>query len=53
MGGVTLLREQITADALDVWIEQERQLTSHYEARAARSEATAAAAITAVLGWPL
>jgi hypothetical protein len=46
---VTLLPEQATADALDVWIEQERQLISHYEARAARSEATAAAAITAVL----
>jgi hypothetical protein len=37
------------ASALDIWIEQERQLISHYEARATRAEASAAAAITAVL----
>jgi hypothetical protein len=33
-----------------VLIEQERQLITHYEARQARAEGTAAAAITAVLG---
>ncbi len=49
--GLTLLDEQnLQVDALDVLIEQERQLITHYEARAARAEATAAAAITAVLG---
>jgi hypothetical protein len=37
------------ADALDVLIAQERQLVTHYEARQARAEGTAAAAITAVL----
>ena len=48
---MTLQAEQeAQADALDVWIEQERQLITHYEARAARAEATAAAAVTAVLG---
>jgi hypothetical protein len=36
-------------DALDVLIEQERLLITHYEARQARAEAAAAAAITAVL----
>jgi hypothetical protein len=46
---VTLLdRRNARANALDVRIEQERQLTTHYEARAARAEATAAAVVTAV-----
>jgi hypothetical protein len=36
-------------DALDVLIEQERLLITHYETRQARAEAAAAAAITAVL----
>jgi hypothetical protein len=50
MTGLTLLDEQNPQiDALDVLIEQERQLITHYEARAARAEATATAAITAVL----
>jgi hypothetical protein len=47
---VNLQDEQSAREnAFDIWIEQERQLISHYEARAARAEATAATAITAVL----
>jgi len=42
--------QHVRADALDVLIEQERLLITHYEARQARAEATAAASITAVLG---
>jgi len=38
----------VRANALDVLIEQERQLIAYYEARSARAEATAAAAVTAV-----
>jgi hypothetical protein len=37
------------ADALDVLIEQERQLIAHYEARQANADGMAAAAVTAVL----
>lgn len=48
-GGLTPLEPNPQIDALDVLIEQERQLIAHYEARAARAEATAATAITAVL----
>jgi hypothetical protein len=36
-------------DALDVLIDQERQLIAGYEARQAKAEGTAAAAVTAVL----
>jgi hypothetical protein len=36
-------------DALDVLIDQERLLITHYESRQARAEAAAAGAITAVL----
>jgi hypothetical protein len=50
--GVTLQDERSAREnALDVWIEQERQLIAYYEARGGRADATAAAAVTAVFAF--